>query len=96
MAAASYYHAESDFCFSVSNLMLEKYIGQIETKFSAFYYQMRVATHSKKQFRTEDIAECLNEEFEKFAKSRLKWISKPTIGSGHITSNFLLGLFYLQ
>ena len=95
MAAASYYRAES-FCFSVSNLMLEKYIGQIEKKFSAFYYQMRVATLSKKQFRTEDIAECLNEEFEKFAKSRLKWISKPTIESGHITSNFLLGLFCFQ
>ena len=43
MATASYYQAESDFCFSASNLLLEKYKGQIETKFSASYHQMRIA-----------------------------------------------------
>ena len=49
---------------------------------------MRIAILSKEQFRTKDIeyiADCLNEEFEKFAMSRLKWVSKPKIESGCIT-----------
>ena len=88
MATASYHQAESDFCFSVSNLLLEKYKGQIETKFS---HQMRNAIHSKKQLRTEEIkyiVECLNEEFKRFAMSRLKWISKSKIESGRIVPDF--------
>ena len=62
MATASYYQAESDFCFSVSNFILEKYKRKIETKFPASYYQMRIAICSKKQFRTvgiKNIVECL-------------------------------------
>ena len=87
MAAASYHQAEPDFCFRDSNLMLEKYKEQIETKFSASYYQMRNVI--------EYIAECLNEEFEKFAMSRLKWISKPQIESGCITSDFPFGAIFV-
>ena len=52
---------------------------------------MRISICSKKRFMTEDIKniiECLNEEFEKFATSRLKWISKLKVESGHITSAF--------
>ena len=80
MAATSNYQAVSDFCFSLSNLLLEKYKGQIKTKFSASYHQIRIAICAKKQFRTVNIdyiVECLNKEFERFAMSRLKWISKP-------------------
>ena len=87
MAAASYHQAEPDFCFSDSNLMLENYKGQIETKFSASYYQIRNVI--------EYIAECLNEEFEKFAMSRLKWISKPQIESGCITSDFPFSVIFV-
>ena len=36
----------------------------------------------------KNIIECLNEEFEKFATSRLKWISKLKIESGRIISAF--------
>ena len=52
---------------------------------------MRIAICSEKRFMAEDIKniiECLNEEFEKFATSRLKWISKLKIESGRITSAF--------
>ena len=78
MATTSYYQVVSDFCFSVSNLLLEKYKGQIETKFSASYHQIIIAICAKKQFRTVNIdyiVECLNKEFGRFAMSRLKWIS---------------------
>ena len=54
--------------------MLEKYRGQIETKFSTFCHQMMIAIHSKKQFRSgyiKYIVQCLNEEFERFAMSKL-------------------------
>lgn len=75
MRATSYHQAEFDFRFSVSNLLLEKQKGQIETKFSASYQYKRIAIRSKKQLRTDDIehiVEFLNEEFEKYAMSRLK------------------------
>ena len=77
-------------------MLLEKYKEQTETKFSASYHQMMIAICSKKQFRTADIeyiVECLNEEFERFAMSRLKWISKPKIESGRILQIFYLVLF---
>ena len=67
--------AESDFCMAVSNSLYEKCKGQIETKFLASFQYMRIAICSKKLFRTEDIEniiECLNDEFEKYAMSRLK------------------------
>ena len=86
-AAFYYYQAEPDFCASVSNSLLAKYKGQIATKFSASYHQMRISICSKKEFRTEDaenIIECFNEEFERFVMSRLKWTSKPKTESGHI------------
>ena len=97
MATASYYQAESDFCFSASNFLLEKYKGQIETKFSA-YHQTKIAICSKKQFRTADveyIVECLNEEFERFAMLKLKWISKPKIKSGCITPDFIFSVVFV-
>ena len=71
--------------------MLKKYKEQIETKFSASYHQIRIVIRSKTQFRTEDIeyiVECLNEEFERFAMTRLEWISKTKIDSGLITTDF--------
>ena len=83
--AAFYYQAEPDFCAYVSNSF--EYKGQIATKFSASYHQMRISICSKKELRTEDtenIIECLNEEFERFVMSRLKWTSKPKTESGHI------------
>ena len=95
MATTSYCQAESDFYFSVSNLLLEKCKGQTETNFPASYHQMRIAIRSKKQFTTDDIKyifECLNDEFERFALSRLKWISKPKIESSRILQIFLLVL----
>ena len=67
------YEAESDFCMAVSNSLVNK--RQIETKFSASYQYKRIAIRSKKQLRTDDIehiVEFLNEEFEKYAMSRLK------------------------
>ena len=75
MGTASYYQSESNFCSSTSNLLLEKYKGQIEMKFSASYHEMRIAIHSKKQFKAVNIkyiAVSLNEEFERLAMSRLK------------------------
>ena len=98
MATASYYQVDSDFCFSVSNLLLEKYKGQIGTKFSASYDRMRIGICSKKQFRTENIeyiVECLNEEFERFFMSRLKWISKPKIKSGCNTPDFPFSVVFV-
>ena len=59
---------------------------------------MRIAIHSKKQFKTEDIeyiVECLNKEFERFTMSRLKWISKPRIESGCITPDFPFGVVFI-
>ena len=44
---ASYYQRESDFCFTASNLLLEKYKERIETKFSGSYHQMGISIHSK-------------------------------------------------
>ena len=85
------YEAESEFCMAALNLLREKYQGQIETKFLASNQYMRIAVRSNEQFRTEDIeniVECLNDEFEIYAMSRLKWSSKPKIESGHITLNF--------
>ena len=78
---------------AVLNSLHEKYKGQVEMKFSASYQHMRNAIHSKKKFRTEDIwyiVECLNEEFERFDMSRLKWTSKPNIERGCVTSDFPL------
>ena len=43
----------------------------------------------------ECIIECLNEEFERFAMSRLKWISKPTIECGRITPDFPLSVVFV-
>ena len=77
MATASYYYqAESNFCASVSNLLLAKYKEHIGTTFSDFYHQMTIAICLMKQFTTvdiENIVDCLNDEFEKFVMSRLKW-----------------------
>ena len=98
MVTASSYQAESDFCFSVSNLMLKKYKGQIETKRSTFYHQMRIAIHSKKQFRSKDIeyiVQCLNEEFDRFPKSRFKWILKTKIESRRVKSDFLFSVVFV-
>ena len=98
MTTVSHYQVESDFYFSTSNLLLEKYKGQIETKFSASNHQMRIAICPKNQFRTEDIeyiVECLNEEFERFAMSRLKWTSKLKIESGFITPDFPLSVVFI-
>ena len=67
MTTAPYYQAESDFCFSVSNMLLEKCKGEIETKFSASYHKIRIAICFKKQFRTEDIeyiVECLKKSLK--------------------------------
>ena len=78
--------------------MLENYKGQIETKFSASYQYKRIAIRSKKQFRTNDIeyiVECLNEKFEKYAMSRLKWASKPKIESDRITPNFPFSVVFV-
>ena len=72
-------------------MILEKYKGQTETKFSASYHEIRIAIGFIKQFRTEDtkyVVECLNEEFERFSMSRLKLISISGIKSGCITSDF--------
>ena len=52
---------------------------------------MRIAIRSKKQFKTENnenIIECLNEEFKRFAMLRLKWSWRPKIESGYITPDF--------
>ena len=40
------------------------------------------------------IVECLNKEFEKFAMSRLKWISKHKTESGCITLDFAFSGFF--
>ena len=69
------YEAKTDFCFAVLISLHEKYKGQIETKFSVSYQYMRIAIRSKKQFRMEDIeniVECLNEVFKRYAMLRLK------------------------
>ena len=79
-------------------MILEKYKEQIEAKFSASYHQIRIVIRSKTQFRTEDIEyiiECLNEEFERFAMSRLEWISKTEIDSGLITTDFLFSVVFV-
>ena len=52
----------------------------------------------QKQFRTKDIKyilECLNEEFGRFAMSRLKGISKPKIERGCITPNFPFSVVFI-
>ena len=59
---------------------------------------MRIAIFLKKLFRTEDIEniiECLNEEFERYAMSRLKWISKPKIENGRITPDFPFSVVFV-
>ena len=59
---------------------------------------MRIAICSRKQFRTEDIEniiECLNERFQRFAMSRLKWSSKPKIESGRITLGFPFSVVFV-
>ena len=92
------YEAESDFCMAVSSSLLKNYKGQIETKFSAFYQYKRIAIRSKKQLWTDDIehiVECLSEEFEKQAMSRLKWTSKPKFESGRISPNFLFSVVFV-
>ena len=69
MAATSYYQAESNFCFSVSNLFLKN----TKQQFPACYHPMTIAYRSKKQFRADDIEyifESFNEDFERFAMSR--------------------------
>ena len=39
--------------------------------------------------------EYIFEEFERFAMSRLKWISKPKIESGRITPDFPFSVFFV-
>ena len=58
----------------------------------------RIAIRSKKQLRTDDIehiVEFLNEEFEKYAMSRLKWTSKPEFESGLISPNFPFSVVFV-
>ena len=59
---------------------------------------MRIAIRSKKQFKTENvenIIECLNEKFKRFAMSRLKWSSRPKIESGCITLDFPFSVVFV-
>ena len=89
------YEAESNFCLHVLNLLLEKYKVLIKIKFFASSQNMRIAISSKKQFRTEDIeyiVNCLNEEFERYAISRLKWTLKPKIKSSRYNADFPLSV----
>ena len=95
---AMVYEAESNFCLYVLNLLLEKYKVEIETKFSASSQSMRIAISSKKQFRIEDmeyIVNCLNEEFERYAMSRLRWTLKPKIKSSRYNADFPLSVIFV-
>ena len=83
---------------AVSNSLFKNYKERIETKFSVSYQYKRIAIRSKKQLRTGDIehiVEFLNEEFEKYAMSRLKWTSKPEFESGLISPNFPFSVVFV-
>ena len=59
---------------------------------------MRITIRSKEQFKTENIEniiECLNEEFKRFAMLRLKWSSRPKIESGCITLDFSFSVVFV-
>ena len=78
------------FCFEP---VARKYKGQheLETKFLTSFTHIRFAICSKKQFRTEDIetiVECFSSKFEKYALSKLGWLSKLDIENGRTTSDF--------
>ena len=80
--------AESDFCLSVPNQLLEKYAqDRLETKCLVSFTHIRFAICSKMQFTTEDIEtifECLGCEVERCALSKLGWLSKFEIENGHM------------
>ena len=89
---------QSVICVALLNSMYKKQKAQIQTKFSASYQYMRIAICSKRLFRTEDIknfVECLNDEFQKYAMSKLKWVSKPKIESGCIAPDFPFSVVFV-
>ena len=68
----------------------------METKFLTSFTHIRFAICSKKQFRTENIEsilECFCSKFEKYALSKIGWLSKLDIENGRITSDFPFSVF---
>ena len=63
---------------------------------SQAYYE--TIFNSDRKFSAEDIeciAECFNEQFERFSMSRLKWISKPKIENSLITTDFPFSIVFV-
>ena len=93
---------ESDFFMAVSNLLHEKYKHMVQRTDSdqifSFFSVHENCNLLKKLFRTEDIeniVECLNDEFEEYTMSRMKWASKPKIGSSRVTPNFPFSVVFV-
>ena len=92
--------AEPDFCFFVLNQLLEKYKGwlELEAKFWTSFTHIQFAIHSKKQFRIDDIEttfECSSSEFEKYALSKLGWLSKFDIENRRTTFDFPFSVVFV-
>ena len=91
--------AESDSCFFVSNRLLEQHTQyRLETSFSASFTHIRFAICSKTQFSIEDteiVVECFRYEFERFAISKLEWLSKFEIENGCSKSDFPFSVVFV-
>lgn len=75
----------------------KKYKDRYEKILTSFTH-IRFAIRSKKQFRTEDIetiVECFNSEFEKYALSKLGWLSKFDIENGRTTFDFPFSVVFV-